>query len=742
VRPGRDDLVDAGFLVLLGVLALIGFRTTYTGLGFLVVGVTGLLLGIVVGHAANAVHQPVITVAALTVAVFFLLGGAIALRAQALAGVLPTPDTLRGLAQGSVLGWKRLLTTLPPVDGSGPLLVIPYILGLCGGAGGFTLARRVSRSAVPLVVPLALLAAVILLGTEEPAAQLLQGVVFGCACLCWAAVRGRRGRTPVRSGSARTTRLATSAAVLGVAAGLTALAGPHLPGAGDHERVVLRDHVQPPVDLSAYPSPLVGFRKYTKDANQLYDQVLFTVTGLPDGAPVRIATLDDYTGSVWAATNGPRDGFQRVGSRIQPDSVGRQANVTITVAPAYATSDDLSAWLPTAGTVTAVDFAGAHAAEHAETFRFNLATSSGLLADRLHAGDSVTLRTDLASPTAPEDAQPFGHPALDPSSFAFVSSRATSWSKKATGLGPQLRAVAAYLKANGAYTDGGPGESEYLAGHSAGRLTSFLNAPKPVGDDEQYAATFALIANALGMPARVVLGAYPRPGGEVRGEDVHAWVEIHLADGTWAPIPQTDFMPDKSKKPDKQPPQEIQNTNAAVVPPPNTTHPPSSLTDASQADSTSTPRGPQGQGSGWHLPRFLVVAATWAGPPVLLVLLVAGLIIGAKAWRRRIRRGRGPAATRFATGWRELVDHARDLGTAVPGGRTRREQSRILAGYRIGDLAATADAIVFGPGEPAHAAAAAYWASVDRARRRMSREVPRWQRLRAAVSIRSLRAAT
>ena len=54
-------------------------------------------------------------------------------------------------------------------------------------------------------------------------------------------------------------------------------------------------------------------------------------------------------------------------------------------------------------------------------------------------------------------------------------------------------------------------------------------------------------------------------------------------------------------------------------------------------------------------------------------------------------------------------------------------------------LARRADSFVFGPTVPAEAAAATYWESVDAERRAMSREVGTWQRLRAAVSLRSLR---
>lgn len=741
LTPTRADLVDAGFLAVLCVLALIGFRTTYSGWAFLTVGMVGLLLGTLVGHITNVLRQPMITLAVLTVTVFFLLGAAVVQRN------LPTVGTLLGLADAGVHGWKQLLTTLPPVAGDGPLLVIPYILGLLCGAGGFTLARQVSRSAAPVFAPAAVLVAVILLGADEPAAQLLQGVVFGGVALCWSGVRAARVRPAARHGTGRIMRTVTGASLLAVAAAASAVLGPLV--AGGQQRFVLRDHVAPPVDLGEYPSPLVGFRKYTKDANQLWDQELLTVSGLPPGSVIRFATLDDYSGSVWAATNGggaaagqPRNGFQRVGSSIHQAAQGQHATIRVTIKAAYAASDDVNVWLPMAGAMTGIAFDGEHAARNTDGFRYNLATTSGVVRDRLKAGDSYTVRTILTSPGVPEDAQPYGRPALRDSSYAFTTSRVAKWSGDAGSIGGRLRAVAAYLRDNGAYSCGGPGETQYLPGHSVGRLTAFLNAKRPVGDDEQYAAAFALIANSLGMPARVVLGATPAPGGVVRGQDVHPWVEIHLADGTWAPIPHTEFMPDTSKKPDQQPPQQVDNTAASVVPPPNTMQSPDSLTDSSQVDGSGQPSVPPQQPP-WRLPAWVITVATWAAPPVLAVLAAIATLVGLKARRRRRRRTRGTPANRFAAGWREIVDHARDLGAVVPAGQTRREESVTLAALRpgrpLGQLAAAADATVFGPGEPAPRAADEYWAAVDSARRRMSRDVSRWRRLRATASTRSLR---
>ena len=56
-RPTREDVVDGGFVLALGLLALWGFHTTFDSPRFLLVSAVGLVLGIVVAHLANVLKQ-------------------------------------------------------------------------------------------------------------------------------------------------------------------------------------------------------------------------------------------------------------------------------------------------------------------------------------------------------------------------------------------------------------------------------------------------------------------------------------------------------------------------------------------------------------------------------------------------------------------------------------------------------------------------------------------------------------
>jgi transglutaminase-like putative cysteine protease len=748
LRPGREEMVDAGLVVVLAAIALVGFRTSFSGWNFFAVGLVGSVLGVLIAHLANALRQPVIVLAVMTLATFFLLGGAVALRTAPEGDALPTWPTMQGLATLGVHGWKELLTTLPPADDRGPLLVLPYLLGIFAGSASFGLARRTRFSFAPVGALFLVLAVVILLGTQTPAAQSLQGGGFGLIGLGWAALRSRRLRPTARNGSGRVARIATTGVLLCVALAGSLVLGPALPGAGAHHRTVLRSYVHPPANVGQYPSPLAAFRKYTAwKKDTLFAKTLFTVSGLPARTPVRIATLDAYNGSVWAAANRPEstnlapDTFLKVGSSIASPAPGTHRTMTVTIGAGYS-----DYWLPTAGAVSGVRFAGPRAADLTTNLRYNMATGTGVVPDRVQQGDRYTMRVVLSGDT---DLKPSDQLLVvsDPSggTAGFLSSYAQQWSGKSNSQTAAVQELAKYLLHNGKYTNGEAGFEYYLPGHSQFRLKQFATGVLPgailVGDDEQYAAAYALMIEDLGTPARVVLGATPAADGVVRGNDVHAWVEVQLADRSWRTIQTGTFMnntvPSKLQQPYQAP------KTAQIVPPPVAGRPHSSLDDAAQDNSSASTKPTKKSPSllsSIHLPAWVVATAKYLGGPVLLLVVLGLASIAAKAARRRIRRRSGSPLRQLTTGWRELVDHARDLGNPIPERRTtRREQGRSLDSLGIRGLANLADAHVFGPGMPSERDAAHYWTSVLRARKQMSGTVGRWRRLRAAVSLASWR---
>ncbi|WP_210650209.1 transglutaminase-like domain-containing protein [Nocardioides sp. SYSU D00065] len=754
--PDRHAWLDIAFTVVLSAVALSAFGASFTGSAYLVVGMLGVVIAVTVTHLTRAAGWPLVSAVAICLVVFFLLGGPLCLRSLGDASMLPGASTLGRVADQAVFGWKDLLTTLPPVDGDGPLLVLPWLSGMVAGLVGLGLARLPVRRAwltalLPVVGMTLVLSTAIVLGVRHPHSLVLQGSVFTALALAWLAIRARRASATVQGGSTSYVRGVGALAMLALAAGV-ALPASALVAGDDDGRVIARNYVEPPFDIGRYPSPLAGFRKYVdlkgrSDSTNVYDKTLLDIDGVPAGARVRFAAMDRYDGMVWGASDdalpGPADdSFQRVSSTIDNPVEGEEVEVTITLGEGWT-----GVWLPTVGALTSMEFETADARAKAEVFRYNLATSTAVVPTGLRPGDRYTFTA--VQPDDELTARTVGSSEVAPlpPEAAFIQGPTEKWTEDA-GSDPMRRVLAAaeHLRTEGKYSDGiGRTERIYVGGHSVWRLSDeFVNAPQIVGNDEQYAATMALIANEIGVPARVVLGAVVPESGRVTGKEVSAWVELRAADGSWRTLPTEEFTP--TTPPADQVPETNTPMSGTVIPPPNPIPPPSDAGEQSDADlkerkATRKKADEEEDSLIPGVPSWIGVVVAYVGGPLLVVLLVLGAIVGIKAWRRHRRRSADSPSARFVGAWRELVDHARDLGQVVPLGPTvtRREQSLGIVSAQAGVLARRADSFVFGPEVPAVSAAATYWESIDAERRAMSQEVGRWQRLRAAISLRSLR---
>jgi hypothetical protein len=765
LRPTRSDWIDLGFAVALCSLAIIGFRTSFSGHEELTVGIPAVLVGAGVGYVIAKLRQPLVVSAALGIAAFFLFGG-IALHDDALLWILPTPAVFTELVDGLVHGWARLLTTLPPAGQAGNLLAMPYMCGFVGASLCVILALRTSRWPWCIVPPVGVLVTTVLFGVDEPAALVLQGAVFGGVAIAWASMREQR-RRGVDDHATIGHRLARAGLILVAVVLGAVLIGPKLPLADAHDRYVLRDTVEPPFDPSEYPSPLAGYRNYKigegeRDFEKRRDEVLMTVDGLPEGAAIRWAVMDDYDGLAWRVVGAGTDAsgrFDHVGDKIENPSDGAAASVTFEIEePADdAKGVDGSIWVPLVGAPTGVHFAGPRADELTEAFRFNRATDAGAAPIELHAGDRYTVDTVIPPAYSADELAGLGidRDLLTALDEAVVNAEYESKPIASIGLDDkvvyddaysQATALRDYFVDNGVYNDGGPKASEsnliVPPGHGLSRLVPFIGDNESmIGNDEQYAAALALLARAHGLPARVVMGWRPETGGRVeltRG-DAAAWVEIGLEDVGWVPLvprPNEDAPPVEEPEPQ---PKEVANQQP---PPPTVPPPPNRVADELDPNvgEENEAREPSGGGSSGLL-RTVLVGASVAMIPIALLATPLLIVLALKARRRRKRRRAATPAAQVAGGWQEVVDCARDRGLPVPAHATRREIGRVIANDMVVDLAARTDSVLFGAADPSGEDADRIWNEADAARAELLENLGRGARVRAALSLTSLRAS-
>ena len=207
----------------------------------------------------------------------------------------------------------------------------------------------------------------------------------------------------------------------------------------------------------------------------------------------------------------------------------------------------------------------------------------------------------------------------------------------------------------------------------------------------QFAGSFAAMARAVGLPARVAVGYTPGRFDStsnvyrVTSEDAHAWGEVWLAGLGWTrfePTPASN-LPGAARLPGRDA-SAASATPAPSAPPTNAT-PSVPTTGAGAAPGTpevaieppsSAPDGRGGFTFSWMLIAVLLIGAV-AG-----LVGVAATIVVAKRRRRRRRRGRADPAAAITGAWEEVLDRLGEAGVEPRPTRTPLE------------LAADAEALV------------------------------------------------
>lgn len=686
-RPTARAWIDAAVPVALTVIALLGFTPAFGGgIGFLVAGIGGLLLGAAVAAVGvlTRLSAPLTLLAGLIAYVLF--GSAIATPATATLFVLPNLETLRALAIGPVFGWADLVTIGAPVQAPPHVLVVPYFCGWLVGLVDVTLALRwlavrragVLSAGVLLLGPLGILFAGILTGTHDAYLALARGLAFAVLALIWLGFRLRppaqEGVAPSRALLRRrivgTAVLLTGAVAVGAAGGVVA-------APIDADRLVVRDHVVPPFDVESFTSPLAGFRAYT----QADTDVVLTATGLPAGARIRLAAMDGYDGILWKSTNARQaadasGSFSVVGETVLPPevAVGPAAQVTIRIG-AY---DDV--WLPVPGYLTSVAFQDADAAQQLSDLRYNRASGTAVVPTRITTGDEYTVT--VVQPVEPDDAQladadpgAVELPPVEP--IQILSSTATEVTQGAKTPFEKLRALETWMLDNGYLSHGGKKgttDAPSPAGHGADRMVRMFSGAYVVGDAEQYASAFAIMARSLGMPSRVVMGfRAPNDAGgtvEFTGADVTAWVEVAFEGYGWVAF---DPTPDEKEIPLEQVPEPQSKPRPQVRQPPHSIENPEDLVAPLEV-TPDDKKDPDPFG----IPGWILATAGWVGGPLIVILVVFLIVGGYKARRRARRRAAARAADRVTGAWDELLDGYAEFGYPLPARLTRTQLARVI----------------------------------------------------------------
>ena len=766
-RPPRTAVTDILVLSLLSLLGIAGYETAFGGLSFLVAAVAGLAVGTLAAVAGAALRLGVVTTVLLAMAGYLLVGTPATMPDAALFAVLPSLDGLTGLVIGPVYGWADIVTIGTPVEAPYYVAVVPYFAAWLVALVGTLLATRwlprrrtALRASVLLIGPVVLYLSGILLGTDEAYLAAVRGVAFAVVALVWLA--WRRGATVESSGDGaarlRRRKVAGTSAVVAGAIAIGAVAGLALAPVSP-DRFVLREEVVPPFDPLEFPSPLAGFRHYTKD---LAEAPLFEVTGLEPGDVVRLATMDAYTGRLWNVA-GPDDvgpdggGYAIVGETLPEPllaTLGSERHVQFRVV-GY---DDV--WLPTVGYGETLALQDRGTSDRAGDLRYNPAAGTAVLTSGLAEGAAYEL--DARVQVEPETDELLEVPVAALAMPAVqnvpdvVAAKADEYVGDATTPIEQLRAIETGLKTNGFLSHGLASDTvPSRAGHGADRIIELFTRTQMVGDEEQYASAMALMARHLGYPARVVMGFAPevREGEavEVLGGDVTAWVEVPFEGVGWVSFRPT---PDQVDVPQEQTPKPKSEPQPQVRQPPRSEDEEEQLLTTVEIDDSDDDRDRP-----FALPGWVWVTLASVGIPLAIVLLPMLVVALVKGDRRRRRRS-GANDRRAAGAWEELVDRYAELGFEPPAQGSRLQAARALerqvdeqglgaalpstgatrradaatpapaaAPVRLATLAATIDRDVFGGADVSDEVVDDRWTAADASTDAVARAAGRLRRL-------------
>lgn len=658
----RSQLVGLSSLLLLIVPCYL-FSLPFVGFTGAIAASSGALLGCLVALVSRRWRLGILSTLTLLLGVFLLFGPTVAATNPLGRKFYPTLSGLQVLVTSAVTCWRDTLTAPLPLSAAGGAAVLPFLTCLITAllAGLAAASRRPWVALVPATISLVV---AIAWGSQLVPVARWAGAAYFFLALLWcglvseAASKARR-RAVNLTGAGKKNRLIRPLAMVAVTL-IISLASASLAGITERgNREVLRSHVLPPVELEDFISPLASFRHLSRDWK---DKTIAEVKNYPAGSRMRFATMNAYDGTVFKIDPQLNAQF------LQVDSI-LDKGVSADSKSAVKLVNYDQPWVPLLGNAQSLKFA----TPPKPVVYYSTSLRSAFTANP----GSLSYQVSFAKERIPSDARvsglefdpiPQGKDEAVPIEITELNNQLTA---RATSPLQKVRNVESYLSGQGFFSDGSDGLSR--PGHRAARMSQFFQGQELIGDDEQYSVAMALMVRAFGAPARVVLGAYPgdkKAGGnlKLKGENVHAWVEVKFKEVGWIPFDPTPPR-DRVPRTDQPQPKSVPKPQVLQPPPPPATPPVlPHVEKQAHADNHST---------GMQILAALAQVAKY-GAWLLLLLSPILLTLLAKWYRSRRRRRAKEPQDRLKGAWEEIVDRFRDRGIRLPAGATRQEAAWII----------------------------------------------------------------
>ena len=638
---------------------------------------------------------------------FFLLGGPLCLRSLGDTAVLPGASTLGRVADQAVFGWKDLLTTLPPIDGDGPLLVLPWMVGddrragrprawptcPCGAPGSprscpSSADRRALRRHRARRAP--------------PRSRCCSRARCSPAWRWrWLAVRARRASATVQGGSTSYVRGAGAVVMLALAAALafpaSALVARRRRRAGGgaqlgraavrHRPVPLAAGRVPP--LHRPPGPTRRDQRLRQDAVRHRRRRARHPRPVRGDGPLRRHGLGRHRRR--PARDRPTTPSSGCPATIDNPVDGKEVDVTVTLGEGYD-----GVWLPTVGALQSMTFETGDAARQGGG---RSATTSPRRPRSCRAGSSRATATP-SPPIEPDDeltdetVGSVGRRPASPPGAAFIQGPTEKWTESA-GDDPMDRVLAAaeHLQDRGQVLRRHRPHRADLR-RRAQRLAALRRVRQRPADRRQRRAVrrhdgAASPTTSASRPASCSAPWCPRAA-RVTGKDVSAWVELRAGRRLVEDAAHRARSCPRRRRRTRSP-RPTPRCPGTVIPPPNPIPPPSDAGEQSDADlkerkATRKNADEDEESLIAGLPGWVGAVVTYVGGPLLLIALLLGRRRGAQgaasppSAERRV--GLGPRSSVPGASWSTTPATSARSSRSAPT-VTRREQSvGIVSGER------------------------------------------------------------